>query len=112
VAPIGPGRRQLDRYRPAGAKPLTPSAAPPDLDDAYEAGPTAPGFDDLHGASPDEAADDRREPASSPFGPPGGEATPQEIERPDPFEQDIDPALLAAAAAELDAELHREPDTD
>jgi hypothetical protein len=104
-------RRQLDRYRPDGAKPLTPSAAPPHLDEAYEAGPTAPGFDDLHGASSDEEADDHREPASSPFGPPGGEATPQEIERPDPFDHDIDPALLAAAAAELDAELHCEPDT-
>jgi hypothetical protein len=109
-------RRQLDQYRPAGAKPLTPSAAPPNLDEAYDAGPTAQGFDDLHDPSSDDKAVDDQRPdhrnrAASPSGPPtGGEPTPLQTERPDSFNDDIDPELLAAAAAELEAELHHESD--
>jgi hypothetical protein len=32
---------------PDGARPLAPSVAPPELDEAFDAGPTATGFDDL-----------------------------------------------------------------
>jgi hypothetical protein len=41
-------RRRLDEVRPEGAQPLQPSAAPPDLDEAFDQGPAASGFDDLH----------------------------------------------------------------
>lgn len=110
--PVGQ-RRRLDELRPDGATPLTPSAAPPDLDDAFEAGPLASGFDDLHGD--DDAA-------SLPTAEPGAAMpapmteTPKQIERPDldQFDREIDPELLAAASAELDAELSapkpQEPD--
>ncbi len=43
-------RRRLDEVRPDGAEPLQPSAAPPEIDAAFDAGPTASGFDDLHDA--------------------------------------------------------------
>lgn len=45
-------RRRLDELRPPGAKPLVPSAAPPELDESFEAGPSASGFDDLQVAGP------------------------------------------------------------
>jgi hypothetical protein len=41
-------RRRLDEVRPAEARPLTPSVAPPEFDEAFDQGPTASGFDDLH----------------------------------------------------------------
>jgi hypothetical protein len=41
-------RRRLDEVRPEGAQPLQPSVAPPELDESFDAGPTASGFDDLH----------------------------------------------------------------
>jgi hypothetical protein len=41
-------RRKLDAVRPDGAEPLLPSVAPPDLDEAFDLGPAASGFDDLH----------------------------------------------------------------
>jgi hypothetical protein len=41
-------RRKLDQVRPAGARPLQPSVAPPELDAAFDLGPVASGFDDLH----------------------------------------------------------------
>jgi hypothetical protein len=41
-------RRRLDEVRPEGAEPLQPSVAPPELDESFDAGPTASGFDDLH----------------------------------------------------------------
>lgn len=40
-------RRQLDAVRPEGAEPLSPVRATPHLDEAFDAGPQAPGFDDL-----------------------------------------------------------------
>lgn len=40
-------RRELDELRPEGAEPLARMAQPPDLDEAFDAGPQAPGFDDL-----------------------------------------------------------------
>lgn len=40
-------RRRLDEVRPDGAEPLVRSTAPPKIDEAFERGPTAQGFDDL-----------------------------------------------------------------
>ena len=111
-------RRRLDEVRPGGAQPLQPSAAPPDFDEAFfDQRPAAGGFDDLHddahanGASSPhveepvdaEAEAKQVQPAASvsPVAP-----TPIGIDRPmDLPDSDIDPELLAAAVAELDAEL-------
>lgn len=105
-------RRTLDAVRPEEAAPLTPSAAPPAFDEAFDAGPTATGFDDLHGDDGDGAdgdSDDVRESPvlRSPLTHPSGEVTPRQIDRPgmDEFSDEIDPDVLAAAAADLEAEL-------
>ena len=45
-------RRRLDDVRPQGAAPLRRSAAPPRLDESFDAGPTGDGFDDLHEDAP------------------------------------------------------------
>lgn len=107
-------RRTLDAVRPEGAEPLAPSVAPPVIDETFDAGPTAPGFDDLGG---EEDSDMRSlRPARAPIWPPVGEVTPRAIDRPevdtfgDVFSHDIDPEVLAAAAADLDAELERSTD--
>ena len=170
-------RRRLDEVRPDGAEPLLPSVAPPDLDEAFDLGPTASGFDDLHDREHETPPDDvvpgdpliasapqlqsppppqpslpvdpttpivrdgplrvesrppsldstNRAPAPSvppaPPAPPApmdpliararsldGASTPTGIARPIPEDlpdHDVDPALLAAALAELDAELGR-----
>jgi hypothetical protein len=107
-------RRTLDAIRPARARPLEPSVAPPALDAAFDAGPTATGFDDLHADAVDvdvdrDRADGRRASSDHAPAPPIGDVTPQQIDRPgdDDFSHEIDPDVLAAAAAELDAELHR-----
>lgn len=42
-------RRELDELRPEGAEPFERMAAPPDLDEQFDEGPQAPGFDDLRG---------------------------------------------------------------
>jgi hypothetical protein len=42
-------RRELDAVRPEGAVPLSPTRLRPVPLEGFEAGPTAPGFDDLHG---------------------------------------------------------------
>jgi hypothetical protein len=123
-------RRRLDEVRPDKAQPLQPSAAPPDFDEAFDHGPTASGFDDLHedarehgepasvpvevpaappadtdgngdGSAAEGAAEGQRAASRRPVSP-----TPIGIERPmDLPDRDIDPELLAAAIAELDAEL-------
>jgi hypothetical protein len=103
-------RRTLDGVRPENARPLDPSVAPPLLDSAFDAGPTAAGFDDLHADRDDDepSADEPRRHAGAEMSPPVGDVTPQQIDRPDDdFTHEIDPDLLAAAAAELEAELHR-----
>jgi hypothetical protein len=172
-------RRRLDEVRPDGAEPLQPSAAPPDLDEAFDLGPAGTGFDDLQDA-PDRDAPDRdgvsipgdplvagitaslAEPApvarrngslkigplaatstppipavtlipaptpvadEEPAGDPvqerprsghssDGGTTPTGIRRPTPEDlpdHEIDPGLMAAAMAELDAELSRRHDPD
>jgi hypothetical protein len=144
-------RRRLDEVRPPTAQPLQPSAAPPDLDEAFDQGPSASGFDDLHDdahqphatanapaaetraeAEADQPSDadqpnegDDQEAAEVPQATSNnGEAgerpvarrptspTPLGIERPmDLPERDIDPEILAAAMAELDAELRLGRDT-
>jgi hypothetical protein len=138
-------RRRLDEVRPPDAQPLQPSVAPPDLDEAFDQGPSASGFDDLHDHAPEPvvvdavASDgepvtvDDADAASEPLVPddvdPSGDApvesvpvepdsdrpsqTPIGIDRPDDLpEREIDPALLAAAIAELDAELAARPEGD
>jgi hypothetical protein len=50
-------RRRIDEVRPAGADPLQPRVAPPDLDEAFERGPDATGFDDLRSPTPGERPD-------------------------------------------------------
>ncbi len=112
-------RRTLDAVRPEGAEPLTPSAAPPLIDEAFDAGPAAAGFDDLGEDDADLGRGDQPErPDRPPNWPPVGEVTPQQIDRPevdrfdDVFSHDIDPEVLAAAEAELEAELHRAAELD
>ena len=41
-------RRRLDEVRPEGATPRERAAAPPRLDESFDAGPSVSGFDDLH----------------------------------------------------------------
>ncbi|HUF98808.1 MAG TPA: hypothetical protein VMM60_11835 [Ilumatobacter sp.] len=50
-------RRRLDEVRPADAAPASRAIAPPDLDDSYDAGPSAPGFDDFNEAPADATPD-------------------------------------------------------
>jgi hypothetical protein len=133
-------RRRLDEVRPNGAQPLQPSAAPPDFDEAFFVQrPAAAGFDDLHddahangesahhldqpletvtadadvesNGAPSLATDTQTAASVKPVS-----ATPIGIERPmDLPEREIDPEVLAAAIAELDAELRlggdRKPQT-
>ena len=112
-------RRRLDEVRPPGATPLQPSIAPPDIDEAFDAGPTASGFDDLHAARlhpiGDSADDEHEQPAFDTALDPSNlrhrmsdSDTPVHPQRPlldDVPDGDIEPELLAAASAELDAEL-------
>lgn len=125
-------RRRLDEIRPPGAMPLERSSAPPQLDAAFDDGPSAPGFDDLHGAGLDSSDGSGRSVArrgSAPTDPgdperdvrdvrdvrdgrrpSSGGDTPYETVRPRIDELpdgEVDPALLASAMAELDAELRR-----
>jgi hypothetical protein len=107
-------RRTLDELRPQGAEPLDPSVAPPDIDEAFDHGPAVSGFDDLH---PDritpEHTGDRPEPdappeSQPPVAAPADADTPPAIDRPDVDDlgdREIDPDALAAAMADLDAEL-------
>ncbi len=105
-----------------GATPLQPSIAPPDIDEAFDEGPTASGFDDLHparlhpiGATADEArvgtADDMDLEPSQIEHRAADTDTPVRPQRPfleDVPDSDLAPDVLANAAAELDAELGRE----
>lgn len=109
--PVGQ-RRTLDDARPTEAAPLAPSVAPPKLDAAFEAGPTAVGFDDLGGDAEVEAIDGMVPPPPD-YSPSMEDAaeTPRQIERPESsFDDDIDPDVLAAAEAQLDAELGQHRD--
>jgi hypothetical protein len=115
-------RRRLDEIRPPGALPIDRASAPPDFDESFDDGPSAPGFDDLHGAGldhadgPQEFVGRQRTPAVGPVATgddadrASGGDTPSETVRP-PVDQlpdgDIDPAVLASAMAALDAELRR-----
>jgi hypothetical protein len=146
-------RRRLDELRPGDASPLQPSIAPPEIDEAFDRGPTAFGFDDLHdgpgangmtntgehpivgpsssanGDQPDDNSQDDDSPADDsrvdrrPRKPvirkksdrpvhTGSEPTPSSLDRPmvdELPEGDMDPELVEAAMAELDAELATEP---
>lgn len=103
-------RRRLDALRPDDAEPLVSSAAPPEIDEAFEAGPTASGFDDLEGDRLPDPLPARRPGGvesgvgalEPPSGQPVGSWTPNSLERPAPAP---DHDTMAAAIAELDAEL-------
>ncbi len=110
-------RRRLDAIRPIGAAPLEPSIAPPDIDEAFDDGPAASGFDDFHSHDQDvstetgESAGDDVAPALPPpsadLAPVSGQ-TPQGLPRPDVDELpegEVDADVLAEAMADLDAEL-------
>jgi hypothetical protein len=104
-------RRRLDELRPVGAMPLEPSVAPPLVDEAFDRGPQATGFDDLHDAVADSsgtASDDGAHAASEPESDRAGVVTPTAIVRPT-FDNlpdgDVPADELAVAMAELDAEL-------
>lgn len=132
-------RRRLDELRPNGARPLDPSAAPPDVDEAFDRGPVAAGFDDLQ----DQFVPPEGDPAD-PFARPPVDPTPADggfralpppvvltppvvplpapqaageeaAEGTDPFadllNREIDPDVLATAMADLDDELRRWSDT-
>lgn len=132
-------RRRLDEVRPGGAQPLRRSAAPPDIDEAFDAGPESPGFDDLrHERDDGERERSAREPTDDaerdePGAPSAGDEdedadpdtdaeveelprrsrgdTPIATERPDQFpEHELDPEVLEQAMAELDAELQGDHD--
>ena len=114
-------RRHLDEIRPRGANPMQPSIAPPAIDKAFDEGPSAAGFDDLHDArlashdaDRDEASVDATTNAATDTPSPSADErvaatdTPKSLPRPavEEFEDsDVDPDVLAAAIAELDAEL-------
>lgn len=144
-------RRRLDELRPPGARPLEPSAAPPVVDEAFDRGPAAAGFDDLQdqfippegeaadaGAQPvgDPTPSDRDAAELPPPPAPAGDSLPapsvdaQSVDAPaepavaasaapveaddqfaDLLQRHIDPEVLAAAMADLDAELRRWSDT-
>jgi hypothetical protein len=101
-------RRRLDDVRPPDAEPMQATIAPPDLDEAFERGPSVSGFEDLYGLrlDPPGVRGARRRS--------GGSHTP-----PDPWSAtegllagEVDPELLAAAEAELDAEFEADAHGD
>jgi hypothetical protein len=96
-------RRRLDELRPDGADPLAHSVAPPEIDEAFDAGPAFSGFDDLDDISlrlPDDselALDEGEHDGEPGLGPPSGGPvghwTPELLERPEvgePEESDGD----------------------
>jgi hypothetical protein len=119
-------RRRLDELRPRGARPLSPSVAPPELDASFDEGPMAPGFDDLRASdgtssgehpATEDAADaldavpgtvgdgrsgDGPTPAVASDATPAGVVGPALEELPD---DEFDPEALAAAREELEREL-------
>ncbi len=106
--PVGQ-RRRLDELRPADADPIEPSVAPPEFDDAFDMTPSSPGFDDLQDDGTFASDADRADPPDPPPPDPTvGAETPQQLDRPtlDEFDDhEIDPDVLAAATADLDAEM-------
>jgi hypothetical protein len=128
-------RRRLDEVRPPGAVPLTRAAAPPTVDESFDAGPTAGGFDDLHqpegDAAIDEAVDGEPDAVDGDAGGDGSATEPEDLEAYTPIatsrplddftdltELAIDPNAAERAIGELDvtaieramAQLDREVD--
>jgi hypothetical protein len=105
-------RRRLDDLRPDGAAPLEPSVAPPDVDEAFDQGPVASGFDDLHADQPEIVPTDPVVDSPTPDSAPVDSPTPEALPRPVIDElpgREIDPQLLATAMADLEAELGERP---
>ncbi len=99
-------RRRLDHLRPEGAQPLAPSVAPPDIDESFDLGPAGTGFDDLHDDhhGPSEQVVMATEEGLAPT--PAGLTRPRLDDLP---EREMDPVLVAAAMADLEAELGERP---
>jgi hypothetical protein len=123
-------RRRLDEVRPDDAAPLQRPNAPPTLDESFDAGPSAIGVSDLRDyavldepglpdAADDEVDDEERDDGGADTGEhaeqavPESDGTPVAPEHPliddldEAGEADLDPDLLAEAAAELEREIGR-----
>lgn len=105
-------RRRLDELRPSGARPLDPSVAPPELDEAFDAGPSAGGFDDLRSGSGqvdrDETVAIDADAAASAADAVPADATPVGVSGPSFDELDdteFDESALSAAREQLEREL-------
>lgn len=107
-------RRRLDEVRPVGAHPLVSIAAPPELDESFEAGPSATGFDDLRDGDPPPASSDRTATdASAVDEPPAAgrgtfDTTPvgtDGLDLSDLPDDEFDEEALAAAREDLEREL-------
>ena len=117
-------RRRLDELRPEGAEPLVTTTAPPEVDASFDDGPSVSGFDDLGPERVEPAPGvvvhrppaPEGDPAMSPASvKPSGTWTPPHLKRlvhdgfdPTRSRGDIDPDTMAAAMAEIDAELARD----
>jgi hypothetical protein len=98
-------RRRLDEVRPSEARPLQPSAAPPELDSSFDEPSPVTGFDDLHedhlrreGADPDEDLRDGRAGAAGDEADHDGDIE-GEIEA---DVDDADPTLFGGQASDAD----------
>lgn len=112
-------RRRLEEVRPEKAAPLSRPIAPPDVDEAFDAGPVGSDFSDLSDvAVPGEPAFGSSGRSADDGDGDGDDAragTPIATNRPmvdELGESDLDPEMLAQAAAQLDDELRREREDD
>ena len=108
-------RRRLDELRPEGAQPLVASAAPPEVDESFDAGPSVSGFDDLNGerietvptsAPPPSSGDDPDPVPPSPAVKPSGSWTPPQLRRLGGEAADVEQELRELGA-DADVELVR-----
>lgn len=93
-------RRNLDEVRPADAEPLSPAPATPSLDAAFEAGPQAPGFDDLPEELAEVVATSLEAEVDHDATPPSTELPIVTPDTPPPAEAPLGDVLLAMPAGE------------